>query len=108
MSRENPEVSRLVEWFSQNTKTFVVDTAIEAKDRYNMAERTRLTDRAAFLLAKQIISLNMVSRTVIRTAKGDMLRLQVQAVDPIVWSPTNGKTYDADSCPDEPSEHDPK
>lgn len=93
------ETDRLIEWFSENTLVVSVDSAIQAKDRFNIGERTRTKERAAFLLAQRLIDAGLVATTVIRTLQGDILRVQVQGVRPEVWCPTHSQVFEVTEVP---------
>lgn len=75
----------LAEWFGANTRVVSVDTAIQAKDRFDLGERVRLKQRAAFVLAEKLIESGFVATTVIRGPEGDIIRVQVQCVNPEIW-----------------------
>jgi len=101
LSREtNDEMVRLAEWFGESTRVISVDTAIQAKDRFDFAERNRLKARAAHLLAAQLLENDLVATTVLQTDKGDVIRLQVQCVRPEVWCDSHDKVF---SSPPPPS-----
>lgn len=89
------EMKRLAEWFGENTHIVSVDTAIQAKDRFDFSERERLKSRAAFLLASKLIDSGLVATTVVRADKGDVIRLQVQCVRPEVWCEAHEKVFTA-------------
>lgn len=82
------------DWFGSNTMVISVDTAITAKDRFHIGERARLKDRAAFLLAKKLIEKGYVATTVGRALTGDVIRVQVQVVNPAVWCEADGKVFE--------------
>ncbi len=87
------EMERLAQWFGQNTAVVSVDTAIQSKDRFNFSERKRIKERAAYILAQKLLEADMVATTVLSTQKGDVIRLQVQAVRPEVWCEAHDKTF---------------
>ena len=95
------ETDRLIRWFSENTLVLSVDTAIQAKDRFDLGERARIKDRAAFLLAKKLIDAGMIATTVGRSPQGDVMRLQVQVVRPEVWCPSHEEVFEILETPHE-------
>jgi gluconate kinase len=94
------EMIELAKWFGSNTQVVSVDTAIQAKDRFDIIERERLKARAAHLLAAKLIDSELVATTVVRAPKGDIIRLQVQCVRPEIWCEAHEKVFTA---PAEPS-----
>jgi hypothetical protein len=90
------EMKALAQWFGENTVVTEVDTAIQQKDKWNINERRRLKERAAFLLAKKLIENDLVAITVVQTLVGDVMRVGVQCVRPQVWCESHGQTFFAE------------
>ena len=85
----------LATWFGQNTRIVSVDTAIQAKDRYDLGERVRLKQRAAHLLVEKLLESGFVATTVLRGPEGDIIRVQAQIVNPDVWCEGHGEVEEA-------------
>jgi hypothetical protein len=97
----------LAEWFGSNTRIVTVDTAITAKDRWNVGERTRAKDRAVFLLARRLVESGMVGTTVLRGPEGDIIRVQVQLVSPAVWCENDQRIFEVPTLRAPPKREEP-